>query len=155
MYVRLGQKSTEIFQSPISQNNLYGMMLVYLRLNCAMKATCKKNITCPGVKNMRNIVEFACYVTIRAAKFWTQVTLKSYCIPIWCIWPHRWTIKKFTKNKWRTFKPFKPCFYNCMENIKGSRHYSPSHKPSWTAWRIYVLVKKAISTFQFSIRAIL
>ena len=38
---------------PISQNNLYGMLLVYLRLNCAMKATCKKNTTCPTYQFVR------------------------------------------------------------------------------------------------------
>ena len=33
---------------------------------------------------------------------------------------------------------------------KGSRHYTPSHTPSLTVWRIYALIKKAISTFLFS-----
>ena len=33
---------------------------------------------------------------------------------------------------------------------KGSRHYTPSHTPSWTVWRIYALIKKAIFTFYFS-----
>ena len=25
---------------------------------------------------------------------------------------------------------------------KGSRHYTPSHTPSWTVWRMYALIKK-------------
>ena len=32
----------------------------------------------------------------------------------------------------------------------GSRHYTPSRTPSWTVWRIYSLIKKAISTLWFS-----
>ena len=33
---------------------------------------------------------------------------------------------------------------------KGSRHYTPSQTSSRTVWRIYALIKKAISTFYFS-----
>ena len=43
----------------------------------------------------------------------------------------------------------KLCFYNCLEDMEISRHYTPSHMPSWTVWRIYALVKNTISTGYF------
>ena len=37
---------------------------------------------------------------------------------------------------------------NCIENMERSRHYTKSHTPSWTVWRICALIK-VIFTFQF------
>ena len=42
----------------------------------------------------------------------------------------------------------KSCVYiTVWKTWKGSRHYTPSHTPSWTVWRIHALVKENISTF--------
>ena len=71
------------------------------------------------------------YLCLAEPKTWWKWKKSYYKITFWK--RELWLVKsRVSITVWKTWK--------------GSRHYTPSHTPSWTVWRIYASIKKAIST---------